>query len=152
MNQFKKLSEEEIAALDATGLAQYQTELAAYEAEVKANEEKANEGKAPEDLSSLDYKALSALAKERGYTFPQTLGKEKLLKLMENPPVQKESTEEKAEMPKYVNAEEIEAMKEANPSISKFYVTSDKTAFPSLWLAENHVMSGDVEKAIQIVD
>lgn len=38
----------------------------------------------------------------------------------------------------YLNEKEIEELKKHNPNVKQFYITSDKVAFPQLWLAIDH--------------
>lgn len=45
---------------------------------------------------------------------------------------------EKVTPGKYLNDSEIKELKKHNPTIKQFYVTSDKVAFPQLWLAIDH--------------
>lgn len=132
MLEFKPLTPEEIAALTPEALEAYNTELAAYEVELAANKSKTDE-----DLSDLKFTEISDIAKERGYTFPANIGKDKLLELMKSPPVV--LAKEKIEADKKAK-EEAKAEKKESKTI-KGFETSDGYQFPVKNDAENHARS-----------
>ena len=130
MSEFKQLSEEEIQALTPEQLEEYNTNLATWEKEQEAN---AKDQTQEEDLESIELPALKELAKERGYTFPQNMGKDKLIGLMKNPPVEKAGTESKEKAEPKAKAEEAETI--------TGYETTDGYQFPIKNDANNHAHS-----------
>ena len=125
MSKFKPLTQEEINALSPEELEVYNANLATYEAALIDNQ-----GKKVEDLASLKFTELSAIATERGYSFPSNIGKEKLLELMKTPPIAAVKEEKKANQEK---------------KVEKGWATKDGTKFLTFNDAENYAreLGGD---------
>jgi hypothetical protein len=110
MTQFKVLSKEEIAKLNDTDKSVYMENLAKYEAE---------QAKAKADAEEK----VKADAEEKVKADTEEKAKSKT---------------ENTSAGNYLNDKEIEELKKHNPNVKQFYITSDKVAFPQLWLAIDH--------------
>jgi hypothetical protein len=63
----------------------------------------------------------------------------------------KTKTDKEAKASEYLSDEEIAEVAKNNPTIKEFFITSDKTPFPSRWLAENHNRNREVNENLQHV-
>ncbi len=117
MTEFKVLSKEEIAKLNSTDKAVYMQNLAKYEAEqakAKANADvKADEADVKTDVKA-DEADVNADVNAKA------------------------DKKEKVAPGNYMSEAEIEVLKKHNPTVKQFFITSDKVAFPQLWLAIDH--------------
>lgn len=135
MSNFKKLTEEELAALNPTEQVKYQANLQAYEAEQAKEEAEAKaKDEVKEKAEPKTAKAEPKIAKAE----PKTTKAEK-----------DNEASEGAVNTEYLTKKEIEELKANNPTLKEFFVTSDKTAFPNRWLAENHNRNCGSDEVIQ---
>lgn len=139
MTTFKKLSAEELAKLDPTAQAKYQANLQAYEAEQAKTKEEA-EAKAKEDAEAKAKAEADKKAKAEAEAAKKAEAKK--------PKEGEEASDEVADAD-YLNKKEIEELKANNPTLKEFFITSDKTAFPNRWLAENHNSNRKLDDVIQ---
>lgn len=128
MTEFKVLSKEEIAKLNSTDKAVYMQNLAKYEAEqakAKANADvKADEADVKTDVKADEADVKTDVKADEADVNADVKAKA--------------DKKEKVAPGNYMSEAEIEVLKKHNPTVKQFFITSDKVAFPQLWLAIDH--------------